>query len=82
MNRLARLIEAIDRITAEYAYYDDTVDDIVIDLTEEETYDLIMKDNELHLLGAEQVKHWISLWYTDWQAYEAWVLASRKAGII
>ena len=45
-------------------------------------YNVIMQDDELHLLGEKTVKEWVSLWYNDWCAYEGKRLAYKKAHLI
>lgn len=75
--RLGKLIEAIEKYSDSFMYYDDELDECVIDGTEEEMYNTIMQDEELHLLGTETVKHWISLWYNNWEEYSKLVRLQR-----
>jgi hypothetical protein len=80
--RLAKLIDAIESYSNSFSYYDDELDETVVDGTEEEMYNVIMQNDELHLLGEEAVKEWVSLWYNDWCAYEGKRLAYKKAHLI
>lgn len=81
-SRLSKLIEAIERYNDSYAYYDEELDETVVDGTEEEVYNTIMQDDELHFLGEETCRKWISLWYNNWEKYEAMRLAYKQAKMI
>ena len=82
MTRLGKLINAIEDYNDSFVYYNEETDESVIDGTEEEVYDVIMQDEELHLLGPETVKNWIHIWYTDWHKYEEMKWAMSKAHMI
>lgn len=80
--RLAKLIDSIESYSNSFSYYDEELNETVVDGTEEEMYNVIMQDDELHLLGEKTVKEWVSLWYNDWCAYEEKRLAYKKAHLI
>lgn len=80
--RLSKLIDAIESYSDSFAYYDEELDETVVDGTQEEVYNTIMQDEELHLLGKDTVNKWIDLWYNDWNTYEAMRLAYKKAKLI
>lgn len=69
--RLRKLINAIEDYADNFSYYDEELDDTVVDGDEDEMYDIIMQDKELHLLGGSTVREWVHLWYTNWTSYEA-----------
>ena len=80
--RLAKLIDAIEEYSDNFAYYDDELEETIVDGTEDEMYNVIMQDDELHLLGTETVREWVSLWYNNWCSYEEKRLAYKKANLI
>ena len=68
--RLKKLLVALNEYLDMFSYYDEDLDDTIIDGDENECYSVIMQDSELHLLGAETVKKVIHLCYTDWEQFE------------
>ena len=69
--RYRKLLEAILDWDSDCCHYDDEKETEVIDGTEEDIYNAIMKDDELHLLGTEKIKATIHLYYTDWPTFSA-----------
>lgn len=67
--RYRKLLEAILDWDSDCCYYDDEKETEVIDGTEEDIYNAIMTDDELHLLGTDKVKATIHLYYTDYHAF-------------
>lgn len=80
--RLGKLIEAIEEYSDNFSYYDEDLCETVVDGTQEEMYNVIMQDKELHLLGEETVRKWIDMWYNDWEKYEGTRLAYSKAKLL
>lgn len=68
--RMRKLLIALNQYMDSFSYYDEDTDDTVIDGDENECYDVIMRDDELHLLGTETVKRVIHLCYTDWEEFD------------
>ena len=54
--RMKKLLIALNDYMNSFSYYDDETDETVIDGDETECYNVIMQDDELHLLGTETVK--------------------------
>ena len=67
--RMRKLIVAVDEWFSSFSYYDEDTDDNVIDGTEEECYNSIMQDDELHLLTTATVKEVISTAFKDWEKF-------------
>lgn len=70
MIRLRKLLTALNEYMDSFSYYDEEIDDTVIDGDENECYNVIMQDDELHLLGSETVKKVIHICYTDWEQFD------------
>lgn len=70
MIRLRKLLSALNEYMDSFSYYDEDKDDTVIDGDENECYNVIMQDDELHLLGSETVKSVIHICYTDWEQFD------------
>ena len=68
--RMRKLLIALNEYMDSFSYYDDDLDDVVIDGDEAECYDVIMKDEELHLLTSEKVKEIIHICYTNWPKFD------------
>lgn len=56
MIRMRKLLNALDAYMDRFSYYDEDLDETVINGEEDECYNVIMQDRELHLLGSEAVK--------------------------
>lgn len=69
--RMQKLLYRLNQILDSYLYYDDESGELFIDLSEDECYNLIMLDDEMHLLTSETVKEIIHLCYTDWFKFDA-----------
>lgn len=70
MIRMRKLLTALNEYMDSFSYYDEELDDTVIDGDENECYNVIMQDDELHLLGTETVKKVIHTCYTDWEQFD------------
>ena len=68
--RMRKLLIALNEYMDSFSYYDEEIDDTVIDGDETECYNVIMQDDELHLLGAETVKKVIHICYVDWEQFD------------
>lgn len=68
--RIRKLLSAILEWDSDCCYWDDEKEEVVIDGTEEDIYNAVMKDDELHLLGSEKVKAYIHLYYTDYETFD------------
>ena len=72
MNELVRLkkfLVELDNYFGAFSYYDEEADETVIDGDEQECYDILMRNDEFHLLGADTVKAWIHMSFTDWELF-------------
>jgi len=67
--RVRKLLSAILDWDCDCCYYDNENDKAVIEGTEEDIYNAVMKDDELHLLGADKVKAYIHIYYTDYETF-------------
>ena len=67
--RTRKLLARILDWDSNCCYYDDEKDEEVIKGTEDDLYNFVMKDDEMHLLGTEKVKHIIHLYFTDYRVF-------------
>lgn len=67
--RRKKLIIALNDWFDNAAYYDDDTQEVVIRDTEQDCYDCIMQDKELHLLGERFVKDMIHIMFTNWNRF-------------
>lgn len=70
MIRLRKLLIALNEYMDSFSYYDEEADETVIDGDENECYDVLMRDDELHLLGTETVKKVIHICFVDWEKFD------------
>ena len=63
--RLQKLINALDEYNRNWCYIDEETDEWTCPDSEDEVYNEIMADEELHFLGTETVKSWIHIWRTN-----------------
>lgn len=70
MIRMRKLLSALNEYMDSFSYYDEDLDDVVIDGDENECYNVIMQDDELHLLGTEIVKKVIHICYNNWEEFD------------
>ena len=68
-DRTRKLLLALNQYMDSFSYYDDELDETVIDGDESECYNTIMQDYELHLLKTEVVKNIIHICFTDWEKF-------------
>jgi len=68
--RMRKLLIALNEYMDSFSYYDEEADETVIDGDENECYDVLMRDDELHLLGAETVKEVIHICFVDWEKFD------------
>lgn len=61
--RMKKLLIALNDYMNSFSYYDDETD-------ETECYNVIMQDDELHLLGTETVKSVIHTCFVDWEEFD------------
>lgn len=59
MVRMKKMLVALDECMSDATYYDDDKQEDVCELTEEEIYNCLMKNDEFHLLTSEVVKNFI-----------------------
>lgn len=67
--RMRRLLARILDWDDNNCYFDDDLNEEVIDGTEADVYNYVMRDDEIHLLGTETVKKIIHLYYTDYHSF-------------
>ena len=63
--RIRKLLEALVDYENDNGYYDDDKGIEVIDGSEEECYESIMKDDELHFLTEKKVRGFIHMMFND-----------------
>lgn len=68
--RMRKLLIALNKYMDSFSYYDEEIDDTVIDGDENECYNVIMQDDELHLLGTKTVKSVIHTCFVDWEKFD------------
>lgn len=59
MARMKKMLIAIDECMIEATRYDDEKQEDICELTEEEIYNCVMKNDEFHFLTSEVVKNFI-----------------------
>ena len=67
--RLRKFLVELDDYFNMFSYYDEETDETVIDGDEQQCYDILMRNDEFHLLGADVVKKWIHMAFTDWELF-------------
>jgi hypothetical protein len=67
--RFRKLLSLILDWDADCCYYDNEKDEAVIEGTEEDIYNAVMRDDEIHLLGSEKIKATIHMYYTDYETF-------------
>lgn len=67
--KLRRFLIALDEYFGSYSYYDEEIDETVIDGDENECYNCLMQTDEFHLLGETAVRELIHIAFTDWEAF-------------
>ena len=75
--RTRKLLASILDWDSDCCYYDDELETEVIDGTEDDLYDYVMKDDEMHLLGTEKVKAIIHTYFTDYKTFSAMCFAYK-----
>lgn len=70
MIRMRKLLCALNEYMNSFSYYDEDLDETVIDGDESECYNIIMQDDELHLLGSDTVKRVIHICFIDWEQFD------------
>lgn len=70
MIRMRKLLCALNEYMNSFSYYDEDLDETVIDGDESECYNVIMQDDELHLLGSDTVKRVIHICFIDWEQFD------------
>lgn len=68
IKRIRNFLIALDELLINNEYYDDNLQKDIIDITEEQCYNILMQNDEWHLLGSEKVKGFIHLFITDFRA--------------
>lgn len=67
--RFRRLLSLILDWDSDCCYYDNEKDEAVIEGTEEDIYNAVMQDDEIHFLGTEKIKAAIHMYYTDYDTF-------------
>ena len=67
--RFRKLLMAILDWDSDCCHYDNEKDEAVIEGTEQDIYNVVMQDDEIHLLGTEKVKAVIHMYYTDYDSF-------------
>ena len=68
--RLRKFLVELDDYFGMFSYYDDETEETVIDGDEKQCYDILMREHdEFHLLGADAVKAWIHMAFTNWELF-------------
>lgn len=63
--RIRKLLSALIEYENDCGYYDDEKEKSVIEGTEEDCYNSVMEDDELHLLTEEKVRAFIHMMFAD-----------------
>lgn len=69
--RMRKLLITLNEYMDSFSYYDEELDETVIDGDENECYDVIMRDDELHLLTSERVRKVIHTCFVNWEEFDA-----------
>ena len=67
--KLRRFLIALDEYFSSFSYYDEDLDDVVIDGDEKECYNCLMQTDEFHLLGEKTARELIHIAFTNWEAF-------------
>ena len=67
--RLRKFLIALDEYFGSFSYYDEETDETIIDGDEQECYDVLMQNDEFHLLTEKTVKEIIHIGFTDYEKY-------------
>ena len=69
MLRLRKFLIELNSYFDSYSYYDEETDETIICGDEQQCYNVLMQNEEFHLLGSEVVKTWIHIAFTEWEAF-------------
>ena len=69
MLRLRKFLIELNSYFDSYSYYDEETDETIIVGDEQHCYNMLMQNEEFHLLGSEVVKTWIHIAFTEWEAF-------------
>jgi hypothetical protein len=78
--RMIKFLAELEGYLGERSCYDEETDEDIIEGTEEECYDILMKTQDFHLLGEEVVQKLIHIGFTDFKAYTE--IQHTKQGVI
>ena len=67
--RIRKFLIALDDYFNFFSYYDDETDETVIDGDEQECYNVLMQNDEFHLLGEKTVRELIHIGFTDYEQF-------------
>lgn len=78
--RMIKFLTELEGYLGERSCYDEETGEDIIEGTEEECYDILMKTQDFHLLGEEVVRKLIHIGFTDFKAYTE--IQHTKQGVI
>ena len=67
--RMVKFLTELEGYLGERSCYEEETGEDIIEGTEEECYDILMKIQDFHLLGEEVVRKLIHIGFTDFKAY-------------
>ena len=69
MIRLRKFLIELNCYFDSYSYYDEETDETIIVGDEQQCYNVLMQNEEFHLLGSAVVKTWIHIAFTEWDSF-------------
>jgi hypothetical protein len=66
--RLRKFFIDLDQLLQDNEYYDDDLQTEVINITKEQCYDMLMENEEYHLLTKQKVEAFIDLFISDYSS--------------
>lgn len=66
--RMKKFVIALDELLLNNEYYDEELQETVCEVSEDDAYNILMKNDEFHLLTSKVVKGLIHLFITDYRA--------------
>lgn len=67
--RLTKFLIALNEYFSNHSFYDDEIEQTMVDGTEADCYNCLMQENEFHLLGKQTAEALIHLGFTNWEAF-------------
>lgn len=67
--RLTKFLIALNEYFSNHSFYDDEIEQTMVDGTEADCYNCLMQENEFHFIGEQTAKALIHIGFTNWEAF-------------